>query len=238
MARIGISPRGAAVMMVVALALSISAAPAALAQLRDITLTLVRHAQSAGNASGLIDSSTPGPVLTELGQRQAQSVTDALRGKGQTYDAIFASTMVRTQQTAQPMAAALHEPVVVLPGLREIEAGDYEGLPEAEAATTYFRAPLQWLSGDRAARIPGSIDGNEFDARFDEAVATIYQDTVGDPDPNVIAYSHGAAIMTWVAMNVQGVDTASFATTPLQNTGYFVIRGNPVDGWDLITRSP
>lgn len=54
----------------------------------------------------------------------------------------------------------------------------------------------------------------------------------------MIAYSHGAAIMTWVAMNVQGVDTASFATTPLQNTGYFVIRGNPVDGWDLITRSP
>lgn len=224
-------------MLVIALALSISAAPAALAQLRDITLTLVRHAQSAGNASGLIDSSTPGPVLTELGLRQAESVTQALRGKGGTYAAIYASTMIRTQQTAQPMAAALHEPVLVLPGLREIEAGDYEGLPEADAATTYFRAPLQWLNGDRGARIPGSIDGNEFDARYDEAVETIYRDTVGDPDPNVIAYSHGAAIMMWVAMNVRGVDTASLATAPLQNTGYFVIRGNPSDGWNLVTRS-
>lgn len=225
-------------MLVIALALSIGAAPTALAQLRDITLTLVRHAQSAGNASGLIDSSTPGPVLTKLGVRQAASVAEELRGKGQTYDALFASTMIRTQQTAQPMAAALREPVVVLAGLREIEAGDYEGLPEAEAATTYFRAPLQWLNGDRGARIPGSIDGNEFDARYDEAVATIYQDTVGDPDPNVIAYSHGAAIMMWVAMNVRGVDTASLASSPLQNTGYFVVRGNPVDGWDLVSRSP
>lgn len=227
-----------AVMLVIALTLSIGAAPVALAQLRDITLTLVRHAQSAGNASGLIDTSTPGPVLTELGVHEAESVAGALRGKGQTYDAIFASTMVRTQQTAQPMAAALHEPVVVLPGLREIEAGNYEGLPEAEAGTTYFHAPLQWLRGDRAARIPGSIDGNEFDARYDEAVETMYRDTVGDPDPNVLAYSHGAAIMMWVAMNVRGVDTATLATTPLQNTGYFVIRGNPADGWDLVTRSP
>lgn len=225
-------------MLVIALTLSIGAAPTALAQLRDITLTLVRHAQSAGNASGLIDSSTPGPVLTELGVRQADSVAEELRGKGQTYDALFASTMIRTQQTAQPMAAALREPVVVLAGLREIEAGDYEGLPEAEAATTYFRAPLRWLNGDRSARIPGSIDGNEFDARYDEAVATIYQDTVGDPDPNVIAYSHGAAIMMWVAMNVRGVDAAALATSPLQNTGYFVVRGNPVDGWDLVSRSP
>lgn len=225
-------------MTVVALAMSVSAAPAALAQLRDITLTLVRHAQSAGNASGLIDTSTPGPMLTDLGLRQAESVSETLRGKGDTYDAIFASTMIRTQQTAQPMAAALHEPVVVLPGLREIEAGDYEGRPEAEAGTTYFQAPVRWLGGDRGARIPGSIDGNEFDARYDEAVATIYQDTVGDPDPHAVAYSHGAAIMMWVAMNVRGVDTASFATNPLQNTGFFVIRGNPADGWSLITRSP
>lgn len=237
MARSSRSPRAAAVLLAIALALSISAAPAALAQLRDITLTLVRHAQSAGNASGLIDTSTPGPVLTELGLREAESVAELLRGKGQTYDAVFASTMIRTQQTAQPMAAALHEPVVVLPGLREIEAGDYEGLPEAEAATTYFDAPQQWLRGDRNARIPGSIDGNEFEARYDEAVETIYQDTVDDPDPNVIAYSHGAAIMMWVAMNVRGVDTASLATTPLRNTGYFVIRGNPADGWDLVARS-
>lgn len=221
-----------------AMVLVFGAAPVALAQLRDITLTLVRHAQSAGNASGLIDSSTPGPVLTELGARQAEAVTAALRGKGGTYDALYASTMIRTQQTAQPMAAALHEPILVLPGLREIEAGEYEGSPEAEAASTYFRAPLQWLTGDRSARIPGSIDGNEFDARYDGAIQAIYQDTIGDPDPDVIAYSHGAAIMVWVAMNVRGVDVASFAAAPLQNTGYFVIRGNPADGWTLITRSP
>lgn len=230
------SPRLTAVLMAVAVAVSVGAPPAAAsAQTADITLTLVRHAQSAGNASGLIDTSTPGPAITELGRSQAVAVTTALHGKGDTYDGVYASTMIRTQETAQPMAAALHEPIVVLAGLREVEAGVYEGTPEAEAAGTYFAAPLQWLRGDRAARIPGSVDGNEFDARYDEAVQTIYTDTLGDADPNAIAYSHGAAIMLWVAMNVRGVDTAALSASPLQNTGYFVIRGNPADGWDLVT---
>jgi broad specificity phosphatase PhoE len=225
-------PRAAASLLTIALALAFTTAPAATAQSGDITLTLVRHAQSAGNASGLIDTSTPGPDLTELGRGQALAVAAALRGKGTDYDGIYASTMIRTQETAQPMADALHEPIVVLPGLREIEAGIYEGSPEAAIADTYFQAPQQWLRGDRDARIPGSVDGNEFDARFDEAVQTIYDDTVADgANPNVVAYSHGAAIMMWVAMNVPGVE----AITPLQNTGYFVIRGNPRDGWTLLT---
>jgi broad specificity phosphatase PhoE len=232
--RNNIGRRTKAVLFSIFVAVSVVATPPASAQIGDITLTLVRHAQSAGNASGLIDTSTPGPAVTELGRSQALAVATALRGKGDTFDAVYASTMIRTQQTAQPLADALHEPIVVLPGLREIEAGVYEGMPEADAANTYFDAPLHWLHGDRTARIPGSLDGNEFDARFDQAVQTIYDDT-NPANPNAVAYSHGAAIMMWVALNVRGVDPAAVSASPLQNTGYFVIRGNPVDGWNLVT---
>ncbi|MBP2455380.1 broad specificity phosphatase PhoE [Mycolicibacterium lutetiense] len=194
---------------------------------RSITLTFVRHAQSAGNASGLIDSSTPGPSLTDLGRTQA--VASAQRLSPHHYDGIFASTMVRTQQTAQPMAETLHEPVTVLPGLHEVEAGVYEGQPEASAVQTYFAAPEQWLRGDRSARIPGSIDGNEFDARFDQAVQQIYDS--GDDNP--VAYSHGAAIMLWVQMNVDNPNPQLLMQHPLDNTGYVVVEGNPTDGWTL-----
>ncbi|MGV0810461.1 histidine phosphatase family protein [Mycolicibacterium boenickei] len=194
---------------------------------RSITLTFVRHAQSAGNASGLIDSSTPGPQLTDLGRSQA--VTSAQRLSPHRYDGIFASTMVRTQQTAQPMADTLGEPVTVLPGLREVEAGIYEGQPEAAAVDTYFSAPQQWLRGDRNARIPGSLDGNEFDARFDEAVQQIYDS--GDDKP--VAYSHGAAIMLWVQMNVGNPNPQLLMNHPLNNTSYVVVTGNPTDGWTL-----
>ncbi|MED5816352.1 histidine phosphatase family protein [Mycolicibacterium sp. 050232] len=213
---------------VIALAVAtLLAPPAAAGGYRTITLTFVRHAQSAGNASGLIDSSTPGPVLTELGRTQA--VASAQRLASHHYDGIFASTMIRTQQTAQPMADTLHEPVTVLPGLHEVEAGVYEGQPEASAVQTYFAAPEQWLRGDRSARIPGSIDGNEFDSRFDGAVQQIYDS--GDDNP--VAYSHGAAIMLWVQMNVGNADPQLLMQHPLDNTGYVVIKGNPIDGWTL-----
>ena len=49
-------------------------------------VTFVRHAQSEGNASGLIDTKTPGPVLTPLGRQQAQAVADKLGDNN--YDAI------------------------------------------------------------------------------------------------------------------------------------------------------
>ncbi|WP_369741428.1 histidine phosphatase family protein [Mycobacterium servetii] len=192
-----------------------------------ITLTLVRHAQSEGNASGLIDTSVPGPELTPRGWCQA--TLDAGPLSAHRYDGVYASTMIRTQETATPTAQSLGEPIDVLPGLREIEAGQYEGQPEAGVAQTYLAVPLRWLHGDRSARIPGSIDGNEFNARFGEAVQRIYDS--GDVNP--VAFSHAAAIMLWVLMNVHNPDRSLLAGNPLPNLGRVVLTGNPSAGWDL-----
>jgi broad specificity phosphatase PhoE len=215
----------AALTAVVVLAIA-GAPPATAGGPHTITLTFIRHAQSEGNASGLIDTSTPGPGLTELGRAQAAAA--AARLSPNDHDGIFASTMVRTQQTAQPMSAALGEAVTVLPGLREVEAGTYEGLPEADAAD-YFAAPQRWLAGDRSPRIPGSLDGDEFDARFDDAVRQIHDSGARHP----VAFSHGAAIMLWVMMNVDNPDPSLSRSEPLQNTGRVVLTGSPQQGWTL-----
>src|SRR5277367_3584430 len=123
--------RFAAVVIIAVLAAG--CAPARAAGPHTITLTLVRHAQSAGNASGLIDTSTPGPELTAKGWCQATLAAGQLSPNH--YDGIYASSLIRTQQTATPTAQALGEPISVLPGLREIEAGQYEGQPESNAQT-------------------------------------------------------------------------------------------------------
>ena len=219
------------VAILLALLTVLATAPTASAEPNQITVTFIRHAQSAGNASGLVDTSTPGPVLTDLGWTQAHRVADdyAHAGFGAvSFDGVFASSMIRTQQTAQFLAAELGEPVDVLPGLREIEAGDAEGQPETSAAG-YFDVLQRWIAGDRAARIPGSIDGNEFDARFDGAVDAIY--ATGDRRP--VAFSHGGAIALWTLMNTDA-DPAFLADKPLPNTGYVVVRGNPSAGWTLV----
>lgn len=190
-----------------------------------IVLTLVRHAQSEANAAGVIDSTVPGPDITAWGYGQAVGAANQLSVNR--YDGIYASTMVRTQETAAPLAQALNERVTVLPGLREIEAGQNEGLPEAQAADA-LSAPAAWLRGDRSARIPGSVNGDEFESRFDDAVKTIY--ATGETNP--VAFSHGLAIMTWVLMTVKNPDM-SLANDPLPNTAHVVVTGDPTDGWTL-----
>jgi broad specificity phosphatase PhoE len=194
-----------------------------------MTLTFVRHAQSQGNAAGIIDTSVPGPGITAEGEQQAQQIADELRDND--FDGIYASSMVRTQQTAAPLAKDVGEQVDVLPGLREIPAGWFEGKPEAAAPTTYFVAPAQWLQGDRDAKIPGAIDGNEFNDDFTAAVQRIYE----SGDKNAVAFSHSAAVMIWTQMNVSNADSELLMSHPLPNVGQVVIEGNPVTGWTLVS---
>lgn len=214
--------------IVLALLLAATVAPAPASAAPVITITLVRHAESQGNASGIIDTSVPGPSLTPKGEQQAKDA--AIQLSQSPHDDIYASSMIRTQQTAQPLADEVGQQIVVLPGLREIEAGVFEGQPERDAGMGYLQPLEQWLRGDRTARIPGSIDGNEFDARFDEAVDAIYRS--GQQRP--VAFSHGAAIAMWTLMNVADPPLELAQSQPLPNTGYVVVQGNPIDGWTLL----
>jgi broad specificity phosphatase PhoE len=215
----------AAVLVVAGLFTSLTGATTAHAD-RTITLTFVRSGESAGDASGLIDTSVPGPDLSALGYQQAATVADQLRTNG--YDGVYASTMVRAQETAAPMSQAVGKPVTVLPGLREIEAGQFEGQPEADAPQDEAAA-MAWVHGNRGFHIPGSIDGYEFNARFGDAVKTIYD--TGELNP--VAFSHSAAIMFWVLMNVKNPDISLPTADPLPNAGHIVVVGSPKGGWTL-----
>lgn len=214
----------AAIAMLVAGAGTAVAAP----QTGEMFVTFVRHAESAGNASGLLDTSVPGPSLTAKGQAQAVAVASLLSNRK--FDGIYASNMVRTQQTAQPLSKLRSLPVIVQPGFRELEGGIYEGKPERESMMGYYAAPLQWMQGNLDARIPGSIDGHEFKARFDKALQNVKDR--GSKRP--VIFSHGGALMAWVMMSVSNPDMSKLQTDPLQNTGVIVVKGTPSKGWKLI----
>lgn len=193
-----------------------------------MTITFVRHGESEGNASGKIDTSVPGPPLTQLGQQQAKDVADKL---GAGFDGIYASDMIRTQQTAKPMEDKMGEKATVLGGLREIGAGIFEGQSEKDGIGRigYIAAPLLWTLGARFVPVPGGEDGNAFDARVDSSVKTIYE----NGDRNAVVYSHGATIMFWVMMNVDNPDPSLLLTDPLSNTSVVKVEGTPDGGWML-----
>ncbi|PEG57108.1 histidine phosphatase family protein [Mycolicibacterium boenickei] len=192
----------------------------------NMTVTFVRHAESEGNATG--NTTDDNPPLTELGEQQARDSADRLAGND--YDAIYASDLIRTQQTAGPMADELGLPIHVEHGFRELEAGVLAGLPERVAGIGMLVVAANWMVGNRSAQIPGSIDGNEFDARMDGALKVVYDSGAR----NAVVYSHGGAIMFWVLMNVDNPDPMLLLEHPLSNTDTVVVEGNPEDGWTLV----
>ena len=239
--------KGLGVALTASALLVMSALPAWAAE--NMTITFIRHGQSYGNTSGNIDTQTPGPILTPNGYAQAAAIVNVLGDRN--FDAIYASSMVRTQLTAAPMSQYLGLPIQVLPGLREIEAGMYEGTPEAASFGGYLQAPLAWaglrqVTGDPLDQripdrgVPGDAnyhpgtDGHEFEARVNAALQTMYD----NGDRNVAAFSHGGTIMFWTMMNASNLTTAQkgqlLSTAALSNTNYVVVEGNNEDGWRLL----
>ena len=108
-------------------------------QERNVTLTFIRHGESEANAADIASTAIPGPPLTAAGQEQAAALANRLAGKG--YDGVYASQMVRSQQTAAPMAKAVGKQVTVLPGLNEIPAGWFEGIPISDTSGTFLLGP-------------------------------------------------------------------------------------------------
>jgi broad specificity phosphatase PhoE len=196
-------------------------------QQRTVTLTFIRHAESTANADAVAATTVPGPPLTPLGQEQAETLAGKL--KGDKYDGVYASQMVRTQQTAAPSAKALGEQVTVLPGLNEISAGWFEGVAMKDTSGTFLLGPEGWLRGDRRYGIPGSIDGDQFNNAFTAAVQKIYDS--GEEKP--VAFSSGLAIMMWTLLNARNGKPSLLNDHPLPNVGRVVVTGNPMNGWTL-----
>lgn len=229
----------------------------------SIVIDLVRHGQSEGNAARVIDTAVPGTVLTALGQQQAQNVDKALAAQAP-FAGIFASELIRAQQTAAPLAATLGMNVQALPGLNEIDAGIFNGLPQFSlAGLVYLLGPVAWLLGLRIVPMlaPGSADANgfEFHKRFNGALQTMYGNAVTDASRfndslqlmygnamanpirtaggkiTEVAFSSEFAIGVGTMMSVKNPDPLLLLFDPLPNAGVVVIQGNPHDGWTLVS---
>lgn len=187
-------------------------------------LILVRHGRTSSNVGLLLDTDEPGADLDDHGRQQAESLVQRLADHR--IDVIFASNLVRTQQTAAPVAAARGLTVRVLPGLREVPAGEDEMSPDA---TRYIGAMVAWGRGDLLARVPGGEDAVEFMTRYDAAIEQV----VASGLESAMVVSHGAALRSWASARVAGFN-AALAGRHLDNTGIIVVEGSPSEGWQLI----
>lgn len=189
-------------------------------------LLLIRHGQTPSNVGRHLDTAEPGPGLTELGREQALALPGALGDHG--IEAIYASTLIRTQLTAAPLARALGHEVQIRRDLREITAGSLEMANDEDSIQTYLSVVLGW-AGDAPERVmPGTeTDGYSVLRAFDEVIEEIAGTGVGV----AAVVSHGAVIRAWASSRAANITPEFAAQHPVSNTGAVVMTGEPGSWW-------
>ena len=136
-----------------------AAAGQAAADTGTLRIYLARHGQTDGNAQNIAQGFTDTP-LNATGKQQAAQLAATL--KGVQLDAIYSSTLSRSRETAQTVAAG--RPVTSLPDLREMNLGRFEnrpiGDPEMRKRRGGPEAPEDGESGQQFyERVSGAIRG-------------------------------------------------------------------------------
>jgi broad specificity phosphatase PhoE len=148
-------------------------------------LILVRHGQTAHNASGLLLGRSD-PPLTELGRRQAAALArvDGVVGAAR----VVASPLLRCVETA----AALGPPVVLDERWLEIDYGDFEGKPLEDvpaAVWSTWRADPSWAP-------PGGESITDMGVRVRQACGELAAEAATS---DIVVVSHVSPIKAAVA---------------------------------------
>jgi probable phosphoglycerate mutase len=156
-------------------------------------VVLVRHGASeaavVGSKFPLVDGHSD-PALSDAGRAQAEMVASGLGGDE--FSGLFVSSLRRTQETAAPLAAATGLQPVVIPELREVYLGDFEGGEYRIRAGRGDPVIQRVFAEERWDAIPNGESWEDFSARVTAGIERIVA-TVG-PETSAVAVVHGAVI--------------------------------------------
>lgn len=145
-------------------------------------LILVRHGLPERRAD------TADPPLSPTGHEQARRVDAWLANE--TIDAVFASTMTRAIQTAEPYAARVGLPVTQHDGIAEFDRHTGVYVPMEELKRENYPAWLAMAEGNHGIDI----------AEFSLTVVTALEGIVdANPGRRVAVFCHGGVINVWTA---------------------------------------
>ena len=185
------------------------------------TIYLVRHGATEWNvhkrAQGQADI-----ALNDKGRLQALDVAKQLCN----FDikAVYSSDLQRALHTAQPVANALGLEVVTDPAFREIDQGEWTGLPVDEIARKW---PELWGSARHYNARPGGESPQEVRKR---ALDGLHRALEAHPQGELVVVSHGGTIR-WICAEALGYDDrASARLRGVGNGGIVSIKGEVADG--------
>ncbi len=155
-------------------------------------LILIRHGESAGNASRAFLGHTDLDI-TEKGRMQAKATAELL--KNRKIDVIYSSDLIRAHNTAKPIAELKGIDINTSKELREIYAGEWEGLTIEDIKARYPESYAIWRGDTMKATCNGGESVVELQNRIKREVLRILGENKGK---TVCITSHAAAIGSFI----------------------------------------
>ncbi|MGW0207765.1 bifunctional RNase H/acid phosphatase [Streptomyces sp. NPDC003233] len=161
------------------------------------TFVLLRHGETPLTPQKRFSGSGgTNPSLSAAGREQAHRTAEALARRG-TIQAVIASPLTRTRETAAVVAARLGLEVTIEDGLRETDFGAWEGLTFGEVRDRYPDDLNAWLADPEAHPTGG---GESFAETATRIAATRDKLVAAHAGRTVLLVSHVTPIKTFVRL--------------------------------------
>lgn len=166
-------------------------------------LIIVRHGRTEWNREerfrGRADLE-----LDEVGREQAKAT--AKRVEEWPVDAIYSSPLLRTRETAESLATLIGLNVNALPGIIDIDYGQFQGLSLEEAEAKYGEMYQQWWNSPHQVTFPG---GESLKEVQDRAMAALYTLVEKHKKETIALVSHKVVCQVMV-LSLLGLELSHF----------------------------
>ena len=157
-------------------------------------LYLIRHGEVEHRYHKVFGGCRIDMSLSPLGHEQAAALVQWM--KDSKLDAIYASPMIRVQQTIAPLVAASGLQPIVMEDLREVDFGDWTGLKWDGVLEKFGISAFDWLE---VLEGPGIIGGESAGALLARVVPCVRQILHDNPHRSVAIACHGGIIRVILA---------------------------------------
>jgi probable phosphoglycerate mutase len=177
-------------------------------------IILVRHGETDWNKEKRIQGGLSNTPLNDLGRKQAENL--ALKFRQDNVRAIYSSPLDRSLNTARAIARYHRLEVSIEPSLREIEAGELEGMTTSDMGRRLSELLTQQ---GVATRLPGGESLAEVQQRSWDTVRRLSKQ---HPDGVLVLVSHYFVILS-VICSVLGLHLSHIRRLRLANGSVSII---------------
>lgn len=174
-----------------------------------IRFLLIRHGESLSNCGNFL-SGRLDVDLSALGYTQAE-LTARYLAEHYRVDAVYSSDLQRARHTVERIAGICGLPFSTDVGLREIDAGEFEGMSYERLRLRFPEEYAHWVTDIGTAVCPGGETLGEVQQRGEAALRRI---AAGQPDGSVIVIGTHACFIRSLMCRWKGLPLSEMKNIP------------------------